>query len=126
MTLHVEIVSPEIVGEHHYNVARAVQENLQRYKELQDIIAILGLDELSDEDRLTVNRARKIQRFLSQPFFVAKVFTGIEGEFVPVEETVDSFEAILKGELDEVPEQAFLNVGGVEQVLAKAKSLQES
>jgi F-type H+-transporting ATPase subunit beta len=102
-----------------------VQENLQRYKELQDIIAILGLDELSDEDRLTVNRARKIQRFLSQPFFVAKVFTGLEGEFVPVDETVESFDAILGGELDEVPEQAFLNVGGVEQVLAKAKKLQE-
>ncbi len=102
-----------------------MQENLQRYKELQDIIAILGLDELSDEDRLTVNRARKIQKFLSQPFFVAKVFTGIEGEFVPVDETVESFDSILKGDLDEVPEQAFLNVGGVEQVLAKAKKLQE-
>jgi F-type H+-transporting ATPase subunit beta len=120
------ILSPEVVGVHHYNVARGVQENLQRYKELQDIIAILGLDELSDEDRLTVNRARKIQRFLSQPFFVAKVFTGIEGEFVPVDETVESFEAILRGDLDDVPEQAFLNVGGVEQVLAKAKALQES
>ena len=120
------ILAPEIVGDHHYNVARQVQENLQRYKELQDIIAILGLDELSDEDRMTVNRARKIQRFLSQPFYVAKVFTGIEGEFVPVEETVESFEAILRGDLDEVPEQAFLNVGGVEQVLAKAKALQES
>ena len=120
------ILSPEVVGEHHYNVARRVQENLQRYKELQDIIAILGLDELSDEDRLTVNRARKIERFLSQPFFVAKVFTGLDGEFVPVEETVESFDAILKGELDDVPEQAFLNVGGVEQVLAKAKTLKES
>ena len=120
------ILAPEVVGEHHYNVARQVQENLQRYKELQDIIAILGLDELSDEDRMTVNRARKIQRFLSQPFYVAKVFTGIEGEFVPVDETVESFEAILRGDLDEVPEQAFLNVGGVEQVLAKAKQLQES
>jgi F-type H+-transporting ATPase subunit beta len=120
------ILTPEVVGQRHYDVARRVQETLQRYKELQDIIAILGLDELSDEDRLTVNRARKIQRFLSQPFFVAKVFTGIEGEFVPVEETVESFEAILKGELDEVPEQAFLNVGGIEQVLAKAKALQES
>ena len=106
-------------------MARGVQENLQRYKELQDIIAILGLDELSEEDRLTVSRARKIQRFLSQPFYVAKVFTGIEGEFVPVEETVESFEAILRGDMDEVPEQAFLNVGGVEQVLAKAKTLAE-
>ena len=120
------ILSPEVVGERHYNVARRVQENLQRYKELQDIIAILGLDELSEEDRLTVSRARKIQRFLSQPFFVAKVFTGIEGEFVPVEETVASFEAILNGELDSVPEQAFLNVGGIEQVHAKAKALQEN
>ena len=120
------ILTPEVVGERHYNVARAVQENLQRYKELQDIIAILGLDELSEEDRLTVSRARKIQRFLSQPFFVAKVFTGIEGEFVPVEETVESFDAILRGELDNVPEQAFLNVGGIEQVHAKAKALQEN
>jgi F-type H+/Na+-transporting ATPase subunit beta len=119
------ILSPEVVGEHHYNIARGVQENLQRYKELQDIIAILGLDELSDEDRLTVNRARKIQRFLSQPFFVAKVFTGLEGEFVPIDETVQSFEAILNGDVDDVPEQAFLNVGGLEQVLAKAKSLRE-
>ncbi|MFZ9041876.1 MAG: F0F1 ATP synthase subunit beta [Ilumatobacteraceae bacterium] len=120
------ILTPEVVGQHHYDVARGVQENLQRYKELQDIIAILGLDELSDEDRMTVNRARKIQRFLSQPFYVAKVFTGIDGEFVPVQETVESFEAILRGDLDDVPEQAFLNVGGVEQVLAKAKALQES
>ena len=120
------ILSPEIVGEKHYNIARGVQENLQRYKELQDIIAILGLDELSDEDRLTVNRARKIQRFLSQPFFVAKVFTGLDGEFVSIDETVESFEAILNGEVDEVPEQAFLNVGGLEQVLAKAKKLEES
>ncbi|MCE2764982.1 MAG: F0F1 ATP synthase subunit beta [Ilumatobacteraceae bacterium] len=120
------ILTPEVVGERHYNVARRVQENLQRYKELQDIIAILGLDELSEEDRLTVSRARKIQRFLSQPFFVAKVFTSIDGEFVPVEETVNSFEAILNGDLDNIPEQAFLNVGGIEQVLAKAKALQEN
>ena len=120
------ILTPEVVGERHYNVARGVQETLQRYKELQDIIAILGLDELSEEDRLTVSRARKIQRFLSQPFFVAKVFTGIEGEFVPVDETVASFEAILRGDLDNLPEQAFLNVGGIEQVYAKAKALQEN
>ncbi|MGZ4701135.1 MAG: F0F1 ATP synthase subunit beta [Ilumatobacteraceae bacterium] len=119
------ILQPDVVGDRHYAVARGVQENLQRYKELQDIIAILGLDELSEEDRLTVSRARKIQRFLSQPFYVAKIFTGIEGEFVPVDETVESFEAILRGDMDEVPEQAFLNVGGVEQVLAKAKSLAE-
>jgi len=120
------ILAPEIVGQHHYDVARRVQETLQRYKELQDIIAILGLDELSDEDRQIVNRARKVQRFLSQPFYVAEVFTGLTGEYVPVSETVESFEAIVNGELDEVPEQAFLNVGGVEQVYAKAKSLQES
>jgi F-type H+/Na+-transporting ATPase subunit beta len=120
------ILSPEVVGEHHYNVARRVQETLQRYKELQDIIAILGLDELSEEDRLIVNRARKVERFLSQPFYVAEVFTGLTGEYVPVAETVESFESIISGELDEVPEQAFLNVGGVEQVLAKAKKLQES
>ncbi len=119
------ILQPEVVGDRHYTVARRVQEILQRYKELQDIIAILGLDELSEEDRLTVSRARKVQRFLSQPFYVAEVFTGVSGETVPVAETVESFEAIVNGELDEVPEQAFLNVGGVEQVLAKAKALQE-
>ena len=119
------ILAPEVVGQRHYDVARGVQENLQRYKELQDIIAILGLDELSDEDRLTVSRARKIQRFLSQPFYVAEVFTSVPGETVPVAETVESFDAILRGELDDVPEQAFLNVGGVDQVLAKAKALQE-
>ena len=115
------ILSPEVVGERHYNVARRVQETLQRYKELQDIIAILGLDELSEEDRLTVNRARKVQRFLSQPFFVAEVFTGLKGEYVPVGETVESFEAIVNGELDEVPEQAFLNVGGIEQVACQGR-----
>ena len=120
------ILSPEVVGQHHYNVARRVQETLQRYKELQDIIAILGLDELSDEDRQIVNRARKVQRFLSQPFYVAEVFTGLKGEYVPIAETVSSFEAIVNGELDDIPEQAFLNVGGVEQVYAKAKALQES
>ncbi len=120
------ILAPEIVGERHYNVARRVQETLQRYKELQDIIAILGLDELSEEDRITVSRARKIQKFLSQPFFVGEVFTGLKGIFVPVEETVESFEALVNGDLDHVPEQAFFNVGGVESVLAKAKTLQES
>ena len=120
------ILSPEVVGERHYNVARRVQETLQRYKELQDIIAILGLDELSEQDRLTVNRARKVQRFLSQPFFVAEVFTGLKGEYVPTDETVESFEALIDGELDEVPEQAFLNVGSIEQVHIKAKMLQDS
>ena len=119
------ILSPEIVGERHYAVARRVQEVLQRYKELQDIIAILGMDELSEEDRVTVTRARKIQRFLSQPFFVAEVFTGVPGINVPIDETVESFEALVNGDLDNIPEQAFLNVGGVESVLAKAKTLQD-
>jgi F-type H+-transporting ATPase subunit beta len=112
------------VGERHYNVARRVQEVLQRYKELQDIIAILGLDELSEEDRVTVNRARKVQRFLSQPMFVAEVFTGLPGVFTPVDETVESFEALVNGDLDELPEQAFLNVAGAEAAQAKARSLQ--
>jgi F-type H+-transporting ATPase subunit beta len=120
------ILSPEVVGDHHYGIARRVQEQLQRYKELQDIIAILGLDELSEEDRQTVSRARKVERFLSQPFFVAKVFTGLDGEYVPVAETVESFEAIINGDLDDLPEQAFLNVGNIDQVQAKAKALQES
>ncbi|BAN01380.1 ATP synthase subunit beta [Ilumatobacter coccineus YM16-304] len=120
------ILSPEVVGDHHYNVARRVQETLQRYKELQDIIAILGLDELSEEDRLTVSRARKVERFLSQPFYVAKTFTGLDGEYVPVAETVESFEALIDGQLDDLPEQAFLNVGNIDQVQAKAKALAES
>ena len=118
------ILTPEVVGERHYAVARGVQSVLQRYRELQDIIAILGLDELSEEDRLTVNRARKIQRFLSQPFNVGEAFTGLKGVNVPINETVESFEGLLNGELDDVPEQAFLNVGGAESVLAKARTLQ--
>ena len=118
------ILTAEVVGERHYAVARGVQSVLQRYRELQDIIAILGLDELSEEDRLTVSRARKIQRFLSQPFNVGEAFTGLKGVNVPIQETVESFEAILNGELDDVPEQAFLNVGGAESVLAKARTLQ--
>jgi F-type H+-transporting ATPase subunit beta len=120
------ILAPEVVGERHYSVATRTQEILQRYKELQDIIAILGLDELSEEDRVTVNRARKIQRFLSQPFFVGKVFTGLEGINVPIDETVDSFESLVSGELDDLPEQAFLNVGNADSARAKAKQLQES
>jgi F-type H+-transporting ATPase subunit beta len=119
------VLTPEVVGDRHYNVARRVQEILQRFRELQDIIAILGLDELSEEDRLTVSRARKIQRFLSQPFFVAEPFTGLSGVYVPVSETVESFESLVNGDLDEVPEQAFLNVGGVEGVLEKARTLQQ-
>ncbi|MEM7274686.1 MAG: F0F1 ATP synthase subunit beta [Actinomycetota bacterium] len=117
------ILAPEVVGDRHYNVARQVQEILQRFKELQDIIAILGLDELSEEDRITVDRARKVQRFLSQPMFVAKVFTGLDGVFTPVEETIDSFEALVTGELDDLPEQAFLNVGGADDVREKAEQL---
>ncbi len=120
------ILAPEIVGERHYAVARRTQEILQRFKELQDIIAILGLDELAEEDKIIVARARKIQRFLSQPFFVGEVFTGLHGVYVPVEETVESFEALCNGDLDDVPEQAFFNVGGVESVLAKAKTISES
>jgi F-type H+-transporting ATPase subunit beta len=120
------ILAPEIVGERHYRVARRVQEVLQRYRDLQDIIAILGLDELSEEDRVTVARARKIQRFLSQPFFVGEVFTGMKGIYVPVAETVESFEALVNGDLDDLPEQAFLNVGGADDVRVKAKALTES
>ena len=119
------VLTPEVVGDRHYAVARRVQEILQRFRELQDIIAILGLDELAEEDRITVARARKIQRFLSQPFFVAEVFTGISGVYVPVSETVESFEALVNGDLDDVPEQAFLNVGGVDSVLEKARNLQK-
>ncbi len=118
------ILAPEVVGDRHYNVARQVQEVLQRYKELQDIIAILGLDELSEEDRITVNRARKVQRFLAQPMFVAKVFTGLDGVFTSVEDTIDSFEQLINGDLDDLPEQAFLNVGGADQVREKAERLQ--
>src|SRR6266702_35479 len=117
------ILAPEIIGDRHYNCARRVQEVLQRFNELQDIIAILGIDELSEDDKVVVSRARKIQRFLSQPFFVGEKFTGVKGVYVPIEETVQSFEALVNGELDEVPEQAFFNVGGVESVLAKAKTL---
>src|SRR4051795_7879397 len=120
------ILAPEVVGERHYAVARQTQEILQRYKELQDIIAILGLDELSEEDRITVNRARKIQRFLSQPFNVGEVFTGMKGVNVPVEETIESFEQLCNGDLDDLPEQAFLNVGNADAARAKAKQLEES
>jgi len=119
------ILQPDVVGERHYAVARRVQENLQRYKELQDIIAILGLDELSEEDKVTVARARKIQRFLSQPMFVAQNFTGLEGIFTSVDETVTSFEALVNGDLDELPEQAFLNVGGADDARRKADQLRQ-
>ncbi|MEI7880255.1 MAG: F0F1 ATP synthase subunit beta [bacterium] len=117
------VLSPEIVGEEHYQVARGVQEILQRYKELQDIIAILGMDELSEDDRLTVERARKVQKFLSQPFFVAEQFTGMAGAYVQIADTVRSFKEILEGKHDKIPEQAFYMVGRIEDVLAKAQKL---
>ncbi|HET9060304.1 MAG TPA: F0F1 ATP synthase subunit beta [Acidimicrobiales bacterium] len=120
------ILAPEVVGDRHYQVARRVQQVLQRNRELQDIIAILGMDELSEEDRTVVLRARKIQRFFSQPFFVAEVFTGMKGVYTPISETVESFEALVNGELDHLPEQAFLNVGGAESALAKARELEKA
>jgi F-type H+-transporting ATPase subunit beta len=117
------ILDPQIVGERHYKVARRVQTVLQRYKELQDIIAILGMDELSDDDKLAVARARKIQRFLSQPFAVAEQFTGIKGKYVKLEDTIRSFEEVLDGKHDNLPEQAFYMVGNIDEVVAKAKEL---
>ena len=117
------ILEADVVGEEHYSVARRVQEMLQKYKELQDIIAILGMEELSDEDKITVYRARKVQRFLSQPFHVAENFTGVKGVFVPIEETIRGFKAILDGEMDEYPEAAFFNVGTIEDVKAKAATM---
>ncbi|MEL6128178.1 MAG: F0F1 ATP synthase subunit beta, partial [Pseudomonadota bacterium] len=117
------ILDPQVVGEEHYQVARDVQGMLQRYKSLQDIIAILGMDELSEEDKLTVARARKIQRFLSQPFDVAEVFTGSPGVQVPIEETIDSFKRVVAGEFDHLPEAAFYMVGGITEVIAKAEKL---
>ncbi len=117
------MLQPNIVGDQHYDTARAVQSTLQRYKELQDIIAILGLDELSEDDRLTVARARKVERFLSQPFFVAEVFTGSPGKYVKLEETIKGFQRILAGELDDLPEQAFYMVGNIEEAVAKAEKL---
>jgi len=117
------VLSPAIVGQEHYDTARRVQETLQRYKSLQDIIAILGMDELSEEDKLTVSRARKIQRFLSQPFHVAEVFTNIPGKFVQVEETVRSFKAVVDGEYDHLPEAAFYMVGGIDEAIEKAKRM---
>lgn len=117
------ILEPDIVGEEHYNVARRVEEALQRYKELQDIIAILGMEELDEEDKVTVYRARKIQKFLSQPFHVAENFTGIPGRYVPIKETIRGFKAILDGEMDEYPESAFLMAGTIEDVKEKAKEV---
>ena len=119
------ILEADVVGEEHYEVARKVQEYLQKYKELQDIIAILGMEELSDEDKATVMRARKIQKFLSQPFFVAETFTGIPGKYVPLKETIRGFKMIIDGEMDAYPENAFFNVGTIDDVIAKAKEMEE-
>ncbi len=118
------ILDPQIVGEEHYKVARGVQEVLQKYKDLQDIIAILGMDELSEEDKLTVERARKIEKFLSQPFFVAKVFTGADGRYVELEKTIEGFKAILEGKVDDLPENAFYMVGDLDEAIEKAKKMQ--
>ena len=119
------ILDPRVIGDEHYNVARNVQGILQKYKDLQDIIAILGMEELSDEDRLTVTRARKIQKFLSQPFFVAEQFTGTPGKYVKLEDTIRSFKEVIEGKHDDVPEQAFYMVGDIEEVLEKAKKMKE-
>jgi F-type H+-transporting ATPase subunit beta len=116
-------VDPNVIGEEHYRTTRDVQATLQRYKELQDIIAILGMDELSEDDRRIVGRARKIQRFLSQPFFVAEVFTGTPGKYVSLKETIRGFRGIVDGEYDHIPEQAFYMVGTIDEVVEKAKTL---
>ena len=117
------MLQPGIVSKVHYAMAETVKETLQRYKELQDIIAILGIDELSEEDRLTVARARKVERFLSQPFFVAEIFTGSPGKYVSLESTIKGFTMILNGELDDLPEQAFYLVGDIDEAIAKAETL---
>jgi F-type H+-transporting ATPase subunit beta len=117
------ILDPHVVGEEHYAVAQGVKQILQRYKELQDIIAILGIDELSEEDKLAVARARKVQKFLSQPFHVAEVFTGFKGEYVKIQDTIKAFKEIIEGKHDDVPEQAFYMVGTIDQVLAKAEKM---
>ena len=119
------LLDPDMLGKEHYETARRVQECLQRYLELKDIIAILGMEELSEEDRITVYRARKMQRFLSQPFFVAEAFTGVPGRFVPLEKTIEGFRAIADGEVDDLPEQAFFNVGDLDEVREKAAKLSE-
>jgi F-type H+-transporting ATPase subunit beta len=119
------ILDPNIIGQEHYQTARAVQSVLQRYKDLQDIIAILGMEELSDEDKLAVSRARKIQRFLSQPMFVAEQFTGLPGRYVKVADTVKSFKEVVEGKHDELPEQAFYMVGDVGEAIEKAKKMRE-
>jgi F-type H+-transporting ATPase subunit beta len=117
-------MDPNVLGQEHYDVAQSVKRTLQRYKDLQDIIAILGMDELSEDDKLTVNRARKLERFLSQPFHVAEQFTGTPGVYVKLEDSIRSFKAVVEGEHDDLPEQAFMYVGTIEDVIEKAKRLQ--
>jgi F-type H+-transporting ATPase subunit beta len=117
------MLDPSVVGEEHYEVAQQVKNILQRYKELQDIIAILGIDELSEEDKVIVGRARRIQRFLSQPFFVAEQFTGLEGKFVELDETIRSFKEVVEGKHDDLPEQAFYLVGGIDEAVEKARQI---
>lgn len=119
------VLDPNVIGEEHYNVARTVQQILQKYKDLQDIIAILGMDELSEEDKIVVNRARRIQKFLSQPFSVAEAFTGMSGKYVKLEDTIRSFKEIIEGKYDHLPEQAFYMVGSIEEVVAKAEAMKE-
>ena len=119
------LLDPNLIGKEHYDVARGVQGVLQRYKELKDIIAILGMDELSEEDRAIVARARKVQRFLSQPFFVAETFTGSAGKYVSLKDTIRAFKGIVDGEYDALPEQAFYMVGGIEEAVEKAKAMQK-
>jgi F-type H+-transporting ATPase subunit beta len=119
------ILDPQVIGEEHYQTARGIQQVLQRYKDLQDVIAILGMEELSEEDKLTVARARRIRNFLSQPMFVAEAFTGLEGKYVPIKETIRGFKEILEGKHDHLPESAFHLVGTIDEAVAKAKSLGE-
>jgi ATP synthase alpha/beta chain, C terminal domain len=119
------ILTPEVVGKEHYETARAVQRIIQRYTELQDIIAIMGMDELSEEDKNIVNRARKVQRFLSQPFSVAEQFTGMQGKYVPIKETIRGFKEIIEGKCDDIPESCFLFAGGIDEVREKAKKMGE-
>jgi F-type H+-transporting ATPase subunit beta len=123
LTSSSTILDPSLVGDEHYQVAQQVQNILQRYKELQDIIAILGIDELSEEDKVIVGRARRLQRFLSQPFFVAEQFTGLGGKFVELDETIRSFKEVVEGRHDDLPEQAFYLVGGIDEAVQKAKAL---
>jgi F-type H+-transporting ATPase subunit beta len=123
LTSTSRILDPRIIGDRHYNIAREIQKILQRYKDLQDIIAILGMDELDDDDKVVVKRARRIQKFLSQPNFVAEQFTGQKGKYVKLEDTIQSFEEVIQGKHDDLPEDAFYMVGGIEDVLEKAKKI---